>query len=1163
MLNSTGANAPQSSRVGPPIDAPLSKETGTYLSTGNLSENDDCHFQGGAQRSVTIAHTSNQLATADPAWQDSEGNTPLCLAAQVGNLVEAQQLVLRGADVHHINLDGDNALTLAAAGGHLTFIKWLDSHCPQPVNHENYYGDTALTLAARHGHQPLAQWLVSRDASAVHLNDQLKDALAEAVANGHLELAIWLSFQDTDLRRVYPDGNNLFLYAVRAGHQVMAQWLENSGVDSQQINESGDNALTLAARHGHHQLLAWLLGKNPAGIHQISRNGDSLLLIAARQGHGQTVKLLVEHGADIGLVNYAGSNVLTLAAACSESLSLWLCNVGTDIHQIELSGNNAFTLAAQSGFFQLMQTLERLGINIHQVNHNNDNAFTLVARQGSLPWCQWLAGKGINIHQVNHQHHNAVTLAALAGSQLLIEWLCNEDMDWQQIPKTLVHAKTEPKNIDRNDTFNAAILAASAGHVDEAEWLMQRGLNIHQRDCHNRNAVIQAVALGQLDAVKWFTAQGVLPDCFPRRLLNCFKNKQHNAMSLAACLGHLHILQWLHQNGGSLDDQDDERILLIMAARRGDLPMTQWLCQQGADIGRLNRFGDSALSVAVSCGHLRLSQWLVGRGAEDIPNAEGDDALMLAAKGGHNAIFRWLIRSESLADRQANKLLLQALRSGHRSLAVWLCLNVCNSIFGVDINGNNALMLAAKNGFLWLTQWLGEQTQDIDQTDLRGYTALMLAAANGHLPVVQWLYREKKANLHQKSVDRADALQLAVFSGQTETVNWLIGLGMVLNRDYLFKMRDLSWTSDRNNVGLLQCLLRQQLPLRLLATATCDAVREGNVPALACCLSAGVGCGRKWKSIPFREECFIEAATGGSVAALEYLYHHSGDNWGDDGVKESFLDSAAQFGNLHIIQWFWVRYGLTTDEQQTCLIAASDNDQLHVIKWLHSQRANIGVQTVCWDSSLLTALKSGKTHLVEWLCEQGEDLHQFEVNGRSALSIAIEQGSPQLAIQLFHRGCRLITRDIIDIPCRGRSDELLLGMIFEMTSQIRRAHLFYSSSLIQKLRLLNLLQLNSHEVTPSEEEADTSFDRFKLRLLGFLQLNGHNVTPSEEEADASFARLNQYSDKTLEHKCLAALVNLIAQQVDTLKEGLKVVDSLPLFHVCKFNLRELLIIKLE
>ncbi len=245
MLSRTGTGAPQSSRVDPP-DAALPDEAGTYVKAGNLPESDDC--QASKPRSVITVQASNLLAQVDPAMPDSEGNTPLCLAAQTGNLAQAQQLILRGADVHHINLDGDNALMLAASVGHLSFIELLDSHCPQPVNHQNYNAETALTLAARHGHQPLVMWLVSRNASVVHLNDQLKDALAEAVANGHLALAQWLSSKDADLKRVYPDGNNLFLHAVRAGRQDIAQWLEDSGVDSQQTNESGDSALTLAAR---------------------------------------------------------------------------------------------------------------------------------------------------------------------------------------------------------------------------------------------------------------------------------------------------------------------------------------------------------------------------------------------------------------------------------------------------------------------------------------------------------------------------------------------------------------------------------------------------------------------------------------------------------------------------------------------------------------------------------------------------------------------------------------------------------------------------------------------------------------------------------------------------------------------------------------------------
>ena len=1133
MLNSTGANALQSSRIDRPIDAPLSKEAGAYLGAGNLLENDKCRSLGGAPRSVTIAHTSILLTTADPARQDSEGNTPLCLAAQAGDLAWAQQLINRGADVHHTNLDGDNALTLAATGGHLTFIEWLDNHCPQPVDHENYYAETALTLAARHGHQPLVQWLVSRNASLTHLNDQLKDALAEAVASGHLVLAQWLSSQNTDLRRVYPDGNNLFLHALRAGHQDMAQWLEDSGVDSQQINEFGDNALTLVARHGHHQLLAGLLGKNAAGIDQISRNGDSPLLIAARHGHGETVKLLVQHGADTGLVNYAGSSVLTLAAASNESLALWLCDADVDIHHVEFCGDNAFTLAAQSGFFQLMQTLERLGINIHQVNSNNDNAFTLVARQGSLPWCQWLGGKGINIHQVNRQHHNAITLAALAGSQSLLEWLCEKDVDWQQTPRALL-------KYDRGALygFNAAILAASAGHFTAARWLMRRGLSIHQRDCYGQNAVIMAVQRGQLEAVKWFIAQGLPPESYPGRFSECFTALLYSAMSKAVYLGHLHILQCLHQNGVSLDSKNNQD-LLILAASRGDLPICQWLCRQGVDLGRVDRNGVNALSMAVRCGHLRLSQWLVSQGVEDIPDIEGKDALTWATKGGHNAIFRWLCSSQSPDDERANQLLFDALLSGHRSLAVWLCLKVCRVDYGVDKCNHNPLMLAAKHGFLWLTQWLSEHTRDINQANHNGDTALMLAAANGHLPVVQWLYLEKNADLYRTDWVKADALKLAIKTGQTETANWLIGQGMVLNFNHFQRGHfcTVRWTRNGNNVGLLHCLLRQQLPLDFFVGAMLGAAQNGDLPALACCLSAGMSL--QPNNDHLRSSCFDAATRGGSLAMLEYLCHYPEADYDVDRAKKACLHYALRRGNLHIIQWFWTRSGLSQDEKNSCLLSASSVGHLHVVKWLHKQGADIRATDGQGYSVLSHAGRLGDIPVLEWFYQQGGDFHQVIENGKSPFLEAIRCYKPQAAIWLFQRGCRLTNRDI-DYILNGRFNffsevcEMLMGVLFKMTSKIRRASLFHSSSLDQKLSILRR-----------------------------LQLCGENEDPSEEEADARFARFNQYNDKRLEQKCLVTLANLIGEQSTTVEAGLKVVDSLSIPSDCKFNLRELVTINLE
>ena len=1134
MLNSTTLLAPGSSRMGSPIDAPSSTEAHTYLNVGSLPENGNCRFNDTTQRSVTTAQTPNLLVIADPAEQDTEGNTRLCLAAQAGNLVEAQQLISRGADVHHINLDGDNALTLAAAGGHLTFIKWLDGHCPQPVNHENYFGETALTLAARHGHQSLVQWLVSRDASVTHINDQLKDALAEAVANGHLTLAQWLSSHGAYLRRVYPDGNNLFLHAVCAGHQSVVQWLENSGVNSRQINESGNDALALAARHGHHQLLAWLLRKDTAGVHQIYRNGDNLLLIAARRGHCQTVKLLVQHNVDIGLVNYAGSSILTLAAASSESLALWLCSVACDIHTTDFSGNNAFTLAARSGFFQLMQTLEQRGINIHQVNRQNDNAFTLVASWGNLPWCQWLAGKGINIHQVNHRHHNAVTLAALAGSLPLLEWLCAKDVDWQQIPMTPMHDSEHPSITYTAYGFNAAILAASAGHFAEAQWLMRRGLSIRQRDYFGRNAIIQAVRSGRLDAIQWFTAQGIIPDSFPAGYGDELKNAGCNAMTLAAHFGHLHILQWLHQNGGSLDPQAGPtgavhpgRIPLALAVRRGNLPMAQWLCRQGAVMSDLDDTGDSALRVtAIRNGHLRLSQWLVGQSAEGTPDND-NDTLMLVARGGHHALFRWLMRPERLNDRQANALLRCALRYGHRSLAVWLCLNVCKNINGADYDDHNALMLAAEHGFLWLTQWLSEHTPRINKASMWGYTALMLAATNGHLPVVQWLYLEKNANLHQRAFGRADALLFAVIGGQTDTAIWLIDQGMMLDTDFFTKYSpNVRWTNNSNIAGLLQCLLHQQLPPGFLFTTMLHAARKGDVPALTRCLSARTSVKDRY----FNEDHFAEAAGSGSLAVLEHLCPHSSR----DVHEGEIACAAAKRGNLHVIQWLWTRSRLSTFELDCCLSAASANDHFHVVKWLRGHGASFGLINNWGFGGFESAVRHGNIPMLEWFCQQSKNTYRIKENCQNALSQAIRGDKPRVAIWLLHRGFRLTKGDIhctYNRPNRPRWR--LLSMIFKMTSKIGRANLFHSLGPELKLWLLVILNLYSY------------FD--------FV----NNKHPSEAEVNARFARFNGCNDETLEHKCLIALTKVIEQRSGTFEAGLKAIDSLPISSGCKFDLREL------
>ena len=189
------------------------------------------------------------------------------------------------------------------------------------------------------------------------------------------------------------------------------------------------------------------------------------------------------------------------------------------------------------------------------------------------------------------------------------------------------------------------------------------------------------------------------------------------------------------------------------------------------------------------------------------------------------------------------------------------------------------------------------------------------------------------------------------------------------------------------------------------------------------------------------------------------------------------------------------------------------------------------------------AVHHGNVAMLEWFCQRGGDIDQIDVNGQGALSLAIDASQPQVALWLLGRGCGLTKRDIaytfhrrrLFQPKRARNfSELLLSMIFAMTSKIRRASLFHSCSLEQK-----------------------------FWLLYCLELYGVNEKPSEEEVDACFARFNQYDDKTLEHKCLLAVTKVIKQRSDTLKVRLDAIDSLSIPFDCKGNLRDLVSVNPE
>ncbi len=104
--------------------------------------------------------------------------------------------------------------------------------------------------------------------------------------------------------------------------------------------------------------------------------------------------------------------------------------------------------------------------------------------------------------------------------------------------------------------------------------------------------------------------------------------------------GHLGVMRYLVQEAGADVNSVGGRKALRFAATRGDLPMVQFLVQEGADVhvrhGRL--LGDCAAR-----GNARVVQWLVEEGGMDEPRYTGR-ALAEGVRKRRHDVCGWLVR---------------------------------------------------------------------------------------------------------------------------------------------------------------------------------------------------------------------------------------------------------------------------------------------------------------------------------------------------------------------------------------------------------------------------------------------------------------------------------------------------------------------------------------
>ncbi|KAM7386074.1 hypothetical protein PAMA_008950 [Pampus argenteus] len=242
------------------------------------------------------------------------------------NIKVSRLLILGGADVDYRSNVLNNAplLCVHAHLGHSDAVALLLDHGAQ-VDAQSHDGLTALGFAAAAGHVDVVTMLSQHRAKVGHVDSSGRCVLVHAAQQGHLEVLRFL------LKR--------------------ADWSCTSccGQRGASRSQAVQQALIAAASMGHAEVVELLLNHG-ADVNVVDQQGRTALMTAASEGHMTTTQLLLDHGASLDQTDREGLTALSWACLKGQlPLVRELVDRGAATTHADRSGRTPLDLAAFCG----------------------------------------------------------------------------------------------------------------------------------------------------------------------------------------------------------------------------------------------------------------------------------------------------------------------------------------------------------------------------------------------------------------------------------------------------------------------------------------------------------------------------------------------------------------------------------------------------------------------------------------------------------------------------------------------------------------------------------------------------------------------------------------------------------------------------------------------
>ncbi len=403
---------------------------------------------------------------------------------------------------------------------------------------------------------------------------------------------------------------------------------------------------------------------------------------------------------------------------------------------------------------------------------------------------------------------NAFCVAATNGHAEVVRFLLDKGVSADALEKLLY---------GRPAFIPALYKAARHGHLSVVKVLIEYGANLTLKASDGHSPIDVADMYGHTEVVECLKQEALKRDAFFNAVhdgnadvvedylkthhvkainhMVCDKYKDvgrrdhdgYHALSIAACRGHLPIVQQLLAAGVSIDQVDRHKMTaLCWAAEYGHLPVVRELINHDASLGDpFNEHeGNAAINIARNETHElkvdiaeHITSFLRKTGVLRAANDGNLQQLQFYLDRYNDNNGRWKqfdqevlnIMNATAPETQKTALMLAACH-GHLS-SVKELLDAKASIDEVDSNGNTALMLAASTGDVNIVRTLLDAHASVKMVNQDGDTVLHKAASTGSLPLV---YRLKDAaDVSLKNNLLLTAADIAKANGHQDIANLL------------------------------------------------------------------------------------------------------------------------------------------------------------------------------------------------------------------------------------------------------------------------------------------------------------------------------------------------------------------------------------------------------